>query len=104
MRRLDSLLVPALAWREPLSKESPMDMQEFLRNREQFPLEELARYGGKYVAWSPDGTKIIASDDDQIRLDGTIRELGYDPAEILVSSVPYPDEIILGGGVMEAEE
>ncbi len=68
------------------------------------PARGTARYGGKYVAWSPDGTKIIASDDDQIRLDGTIRELGYDPAEILVSSVPYPDEIILGGGVMEAEE
>ena len=84
-----------------------MDMQEFLKNRNQFPPEELEKFAGRYVAWSPDGTSILASDDDQIRLDATIRELGYDPAEILVSSVPFPDEIILGGGSLsgaEAEE
>jgi hypothetical protein len=84
-----------------------MDMQEFIKNRNQFPFEELEKYAGQYVAWSPDGTSILASDDDQIRLDATIRDLGYDPAEILVSSVPFPDEIILGGGSLsgvEAEE
>jgi hypothetical protein len=81
-----------------------MDMQEFLKNRRQFPPEELEKYSGRYVAWSPDGTRIIASDDDQIRLDTTIRDLGYDPAEVLVSSVPYPDEVILGGGSLFGTE
>src|SRR4051794_10408609 len=44
-----------------------MDMQQFLTNRAQFPPEELAKYAGKYVAWSPDGTQIVASDEDPLR-------------------------------------
>src|SRR5437870_7943481 len=36
-----------------------VDMQEFLKNRSQFPPEELEHYAGKYVAWSPDGRTII---------------------------------------------
>jgi hypothetical protein len=75
-----------------------MDMQEFLKNRNQFPPEELAQYAGRYVAWSPDGTSILASDEDELRLDATIKAIGYDPAEVLVSFVPSPDEVILGGG------
>jgi len=75
-----------------------MDMQEFLKNRRRFPAEELEKYAGKYVAWSPDGTTILASDDDPICLNATIKQLGHDPAEVLVSSVPPPDLILLGGG------
>jgi hypothetical protein len=40
---------------------------------------------------------IIASDEDLLRLDGKLKEAGYNPAEILVSTVPA-DEVILGGG------
>jgi hypothetical protein len=75
-----------------------MDMQRFLKNRSQFPPEELAKYAGQYVAWSPNGTTILASDEDEVRLDATIDDAGYDAAEVLVSFVPYPDEVILGGG------
>jgi len=75
-----------------------MNMQEFMKNRQQFPAEELWKYINKYVAWSPDGTKIIASDDDELRLDAAIRAAGYDSSEVLVSFVPDPDDIILGGG------
>ncbi len=75
-----------------------MDMQQFLRNRHAFPLEELARYAGKYVAWSPDGTRILASDEDELRLDATIKDAGHESSEVLVSFVPFPDEVILGSG------
>jgi hypothetical protein len=74
-----------------------MKMQELLRNRPAFPAEELAKYAGKYVAWSPDGTRIIAADEDLLRLDSKIKDADHNPAEILVSSVPA-DEVILGGG------
>jgi hypothetical protein len=75
-----------------------MDMQQFLKNRSQFPPEELAKYAGRYVAWSPDGTTIFASDEDEVRLDAAINAAGHDAAEVLVSFVPYPDEVILSGG------
>jgi hypothetical protein len=75
-----------------------MDVQQLLKNRSQFPPAELVRYAGRYVAWSPKGTTIIASDEDEVRLDAAIVEAGYDTAEILISFVPHPDEVILGGG------
>lgn len=75
-----------------------MDMQDFVKNRRAFPPEKLARYAGQYVAWSPDGTTILTSDEDEIRLDAMIKAAGYDPAEVLVSFVPLPDEVVLGGG------
>jgi hypothetical protein len=73
-------------------------MQEFLKNRLAFPAEELMKYAGQYVAWSPDGKRILASDEDELQLDATIRVAGHDPAEVLISFVPDPDEVILGGG------
>jgi hypothetical protein len=45
-----------------------MDTQRFLTNRSWFPLEELARYAGQYIAWSPDGTEVLASDADPARV------------------------------------
>ncbi len=71
---------------------------QFIKNRQQFPAEELAKYEGKYVAWSPNGAAILASDEDPIRLMATVKSLGHDPAEILVASVPPSDLVILGGG------
>jgi hypothetical protein len=74
-------------------------MQQFLKNRYAFPPDELMQYAGKYVAWSPDGTRILASDEDERRLDVTLKGAGHDMAEVLVSYVPFPDEVILGGGL-----
>jgi hypothetical protein len=78
-----------------------MNMQEFLKNRMQFPPEELLKYAGSYVAWSPDGTAIIASDTDLLRLDEKIRATGHNRADVLISSVPADDVVLGGGGMME---
>jgi hypothetical protein len=97
--RRTQLPLEQLLWKPALAERSLiMNMQEFLKNRQQFPAEELQKYIGKYVAWSPDGTRIVAGDDDELRLDASIRAAGYDPSEVLVSFVPDPDEVILGGG------
>jgi hypothetical protein len=76
-----------------------MDVQQFYKNRQQFPPEELARYAGKFVAWSPDGTHILASDEDELRLANAIRAGGHNSADVLIAYVPADDEVVLGGGL-----
>ena len=76
-----------------------MDMQLYLKNRRQFPHDALERYAGQHVAWSPDGTRIIASAEDPVRLVDAIDALGFDSSEVVIEPVPYPDEIVLGAGV-----
>lgn len=74
-----------------------MDMQRFLKNRRQFPLDQLAKYAGKHIAWSPDGDSIVASDEDLARVIAAVKASGYDPAECVLSSVPACDSVIGGG-------
>jgi hypothetical protein len=72
-----------------------MDWQEFDKNRAAFRPEELLAYRGHYIAGSPDGKRIIASDKNGIKLDDTVRALGYDPAELTFSSVPDEERLFI---------
>jgi len=76
-----------------------VDVQAFQRNRQNYPAGELASFAGKYVAWSPDGMRILAADEDEFRLATAIREAGHNSADILIAFVPAGDEILLGGGL-----
>ena len=78
-----------------------MDMQEFLQNRVRVPEAELDKYTGKYVAWSPDGTKILAADIDPMKVIAKVKAAGHDPADCVISSIPEPEEVVLGGGLDE---
>ena len=37
-----------------------IDMKVFIKNRSEVSPESLMKYGGQWVAWSPDGTHIAA--------------------------------------------
>lgn len=76
-----------------------MDVKRFQENRQRFAPEELAKYAGRYVAWSPDGTSILASHTDELQLARAIQTAGYNSAEVLIAFVPAEDEILLGGGM-----
>ena len=78
-----------------------MDMREFLKNRNLYPPTELEKYAGKYIAWSPDGKKIIAADADPMKVVAAVQSAGYDSDECVLSAVPLPEEVVLGGGVDE---
>ena len=78
-----------------------MDMREYLKNRSKTPAVALEKHAGKYVAWSPDGTHIVAADDDPMKVIAALKSAGYDPAECVLSSVPASDELVLGGGLDE---
>ncbi len=56
-----------------------MNMQEYLRNRVSFPLDELSKHRGEWVAWSPDGRRVVAASRDPNALDDLVRAAGDDP-------------------------
>ena len=76
-----------------------MDMYVFNKNRTAFPPEELLQYRGMDIAWSPDGTRVIASDIGFLKVYEKVKALGYDTSEVVFSTVPDID-IVLGGGAM----
>ena len=76
-----------------------MDMREFIKNRAQVSESELEKHAGKYVAWSPDGRRIIAAHEDPMKLTALISSGGYDAAECVISSIPLAEEVVLGGGL-----
>jgi hypothetical protein len=75
-----------------------MDLQQFQTNRARFPDEELQKYAGKYVAWNPQGTEIILSADDAQQVGEALKSSSFEPEECLITYVPHPDEVIVGGG------
>jgi hypothetical protein len=49
-----------------------VDLSHYEENRRKFPLDELAKYWGKHVAFSADGTRIVASGSSEEELDDEI--------------------------------
>lgn len=74
-----------------------IDINEFRRNQSRIPRAELEKYNGKYVAWSADGSCILAADADPLRLDALLCAAGHDPATILVSRIAIPEEVSWSG-------
>ncbi len=72
------------------------DRQGFLANRSAFPLEELARYAGQWVAWSPDGSCIVAHARVLEALDDLVLKAGDDPEECIIEGIPAEDAVIGG--------
>jgi hypothetical protein len=67
----------------------------FRRNQNQFPAEELMKYAGQHVAWSRDGTRILASGESFGAVDDQLQAAGIDPSTVVFSFVDPPDEVRL---------
>jgi hypothetical protein len=78
--------------------------QDHYRNRERVPESELAPHYGKHVAWSLDGTQILASDDDPREVCAAVQRAGLKSSEVVIGYVPLPDEVVLGGAWLADEE
>jgi hypothetical protein len=75
------------------------DRRKYLENRAKFPLDELVRYAGQWVAWSPDGARVVAHATHPQALDDLIRDAGEDPEQCLVEGIPAEDAVIGGVGL-----
>jgi hypothetical protein len=69
----------------------------FTENRNQVPAEEVVKYVGLHVAWSMDGTRILASGNDEIEVDQRLRQADIDPSRVVFDFIPPPDVCLLGG-------
>lgn len=69
----------------------PPDLSHFEENRRKFPAEELAKYWGKQVAFSPDGTRIIASGDTLEEVDAALDAAGIHFSQVVHSYIDLPD-------------
>ena len=70
-----------------LPYEIPRLGPEFFENRRNFPAEELLKYAGQYVAWSWDGTRIVASAGNDEELHHKLLSAGLDPSRVVSSYV-----------------
>jgi hypothetical protein len=67
------------------------DTITFNRNRDAFPQEELQKYWGRHVAWSLDGTRILADGASAGEVYARLDELGVPPGTTVASFVPDPE-------------
>jgi hypothetical protein len=70
---------------------SDCDGALFNENVSRFPAGELSRYAGQYVAWSLDGTRILASGKDHGELDQRLAAAGLRQGGFVEDYIPGPD-------------
>lgn len=64
----------------------------FRTNRASFPTAELAKYCGQWVAFSSDGTRVLAADASIARIESQLKAAGFSPNEVVLERVPGLDE------------
>jgi Family of unknown function (DUF5678) len=69
-----------------------IDLARHMENRRQISQEKLLPYAGQHVAFSADGTHVVAAGADYEALAARLRDLGIDGGEVVWSYVPGPDE------------
>ncbi len=71
----------------------------FLERRAALPAEVLAPYAGRWIAWGPDGARIVADSETPEDLDDRIRAAGEDPERCVVEGIPAADASLGGEGL-----
>ena len=73
-----------------------MNWDEHAKNRNAVPYEELLKYENQYVAWSLDGTRILAGNRDPLQLVAQLTAAGYRSDDYVLSSVAFGSELGVG--------
>ena len=70
------------------------DISLYFQNRPRFPNDELQRYVGRHIAWSPDGLHILASGETMEAVEQQLIAAGIDPSQVIGDFVAPPDLIL----------
>jgi hypothetical protein len=71
----------------------PRFVQRFFDNRTKVPPERLAEHAGRYVAWSLDGSRLLAAADSEEALRQTLLEQAINPSLVVYEFVEKPAEM-----------
>lgn len=66
----------------------PPDPVVYTENRSKYPLEELAKIGNQWAAWSRDGSWIIAHHEDPSQLFELLKEKGFKTGDVVMEFIP----------------
>jgi hypothetical protein len=67
------------------------DYLTFEENQRRFPQDELLKYTNQNIAWSIDGTRILASGKDLAEVEDKLVAMGIDPGKVVFDWIPDPD-------------
>jgi hypothetical protein len=67
-------------------------VNQYTINRNNYPTEELRKYAGQWVAFSRDGTKILASHPDPMGVTKLIDDAGISRGAVIFEPI-YADEV-----------
>lgn len=67
-------------------------MSIYEQNRAKFTPQQLQQYDGKWVAFSSDGSRIVASADDLLSLESLVVASGEDPEEVGTERIVLADD------------
>jgi hypothetical protein len=77
---------------------STIPTSAYSENRAAFSLEQLLPYEGQWVAFSADGSRVIAADREIARLLERVAAAGEDPQQIVLEKIVFDrDDAFLGG-------
>lgn len=71
--------------------DAPWPNPRFNENRSRFPAEELWKYAGQHVAWTMDGTQLLAGDVSLDELYRKLDEAGIDSQRVVFDYAEPPD-------------
>ena len=69
-----------------------MITKDYVKNRARFPIAELLTHRGKWAAFNPEGSRIIANAATPEELETTLADLGMSAQDVVWEWVPGPDE------------
>jgi hypothetical protein len=74
------------------------DTRFYNENRTKIPPEDLIPYAGQCVAWTADGTRIVAHGTDFLTVWNQLKAAGINPSEFVFEDIPLLDEDTWLGG------